>query len=174
MSYQSLHISEKYFSVYFSINNLLIIPLTHPCTHPFISYLINVFHISTGFVHQPSHQQVWPQTTTVTLPRTLFPGENISAGEIQRTEPAGIWHFSDISILPSPFFVHTPTCKQYDGFTQKLGFFLTMGDWEVHNLLQDTGSKMQDLRISRLLDLTPCFPPTSSGTEMLHGINCVC
>ena len=100
----------------------------------------------------------WPWISNVT--RTLFPGETISAGEIQRTEPAGIWHLSDISVLPSPFFVHTPTCKQYDGFTQKLGyFFLTMGDWEAHNLLWGTGCTIQDLRISCFLDPTPCFPP---------------
>ena len=32
-----------------------------------------------------------------------------------------------------------------------------MGDWEAHNLLQGTGSKMQDLRNRRPLDLTACF-----------------
>lgn len=49
-----------------------------------------------------------------------------------------------------------------------------MGDWEAHNLLQGIGSEMQDLRISHLLDLTPCFYPTSSEIEILHGMKRVC
>ena len=86
-----------------------------------------------------------PQST---CPGPSSPERTFQLAKIQRTEPAGIWHFSDISIRPSPFFVHTPTCKQYDGFTQNLRFFLTMADWEAHNLLQGTGSIMQDFKIS--------------------------
>lgn len=47
-----------------------------------------------------------------------------------------------------------------------------MGDWEAHNLLQGTGSKMQDLRNSRPLDLTACSC-LYSESEILHVGRCV-
>lgn len=47
-----------------------------------------------------------------------------------------------------------------------------MGDWEAHNLLQGTGSKMQDLKISRPLDLTPCST-LYYESEILHVEMCV-
>lgn len=104
-----------------------------------------------------SHQQVWPGAAAAALVSALLPGVNISAGEINWTGPAGIWHFSDISILPLLFFVHAPTGKQYDGFTQKLRspptpplHFLsqTMDDWEARNLSRGAGCRTQDLRSS--------------------------
>lgn len=106
------------------------------------------------------------------MPRTFFPGENISAGEIQRTEPAGIWHFSDISILPLPLhslYIHL-LVNSMMALHKSLDIFLTMADWVAHNLLQGTESKIQNLRIFHLLYHTSYTLYFKS--KKLHGCMC--
>ena len=53
-----------------------------------------------------------------------------------------------------------------------------MADREAHNLLQGTGSKIQDLRISHPLALTlPFSPPCTvrvKGSRMLKDIKMIC
>lgn len=64
-----------------------------------------------------------------------------------------LWHFrSALSIF---FCTYTYLWTVWWLYTKPWIFFFffpTMGNREAHNLLQGTGSKIQDLRISRLLD----------------------
>lgn len=148
-------------------------PSLGPSTHPAICFALNSFitHLWRVLFKVTNKFDLGPPQSP--LAGTLFPGVNISAGEIHWTEPAGIWHFSDISILPSPFFVHAPTCKQHDGFTQKLGFFcFTMGDWETHNLLQSTGCKnARPLNLSSFRSHS-ILPTLFSESEIFHQSTC--